>query len=123
MAWRESQVGCRPNQFLCLEGADNFYEKCVLCHNADKFKGSLRLDSYSGLMHGGKDGLVIHPGETGKSELFRRITLPPGSKDAMPAEGKPALTADEIKVIEVWIAAGATPNIPETALAGIATPR
>jgi uncharacterized membrane protein len=108
-----------PTSFYALRVHPIFTEKCVLCHNAEKFKGSLRLDSYSGLMHGGKDGLVIHPGQTGKSELFRRITLPPGSKDFMPAEGKPALTAPEIKVMEVWIAAGATPNIPDAALQGL----
>ena len=111
-----------PTSFYALRVQPIFTEKCVLCHNADKFKGSLRLDSYSGLMHGGKDGLVIHPGETGNSELFRRITLAPGSKDFMPAEGKPALTAAEIKVMEVWIAAGATPNIPDTALARLPSP-
>ncbi len=118
----KAKLDVDPTSFYAVRVQPIFIEKCVLCHNADKFKGSLRLDSYSGLMHGGKDGLVIHPGETGKSELFRRITLPPGSKDAMPAEGKPALTAGEIKVIEVWIAAGATPNIPETALAGLPLP-
>jgi uncharacterized membrane protein len=96
-----------------------FNEKCVLCHNAEKFKGSLRLDSYASLMRGGKDGPVIHPGDTGKSELFRRVTLPPGSKDSMPAEGKPPLTAAEIRIIEVWTAAGATPQIPETAMQGL----
>ena len=116
---RKPKLDVDPTSFYAVRVQPIFIEKCVLCHNADKFKGSLRLDSYSGLMHGGKDGLVIHPGETGKSELFRRITLPPGSKDVMPAEGKPALTAAEIKVMEVWIAAGATPNIPETALAGL----
>jgi hypothetical protein len=115
----KSKLDVDPASFYGVRVQTIFTEKCVLCHNADKFKGSLRLDSYSDLMHGGKDGLVIHPGETGKSELFRRVTLPPGSKDFMPAEGKPALTAEEIRVIEVWIAAGATPNIPDTAVRGL----
>jgi hypothetical protein len=95
-----------------------FEEKCVLCHNAEKFKGSLRLDSYQNLMRGGKDGPVIHRGEPGKSELFRRITLPRESKDFMPSEGKPALTAAQTKIVEVWITAGATPRIAETGIAG-----
>jgi hypothetical protein len=96
-----------------------FEDKCVLCHNAGKFKGKLRLDSYEHVMRGGKDGLVIHPGEPGKSELFRRVTLPPDNRDFMPAEGKPALNAAETKIIEVWIAAGATTRIAEEAIQGL----
>lgn len=34
----------------------------------------------------------------------------------MPAEGKPALTEAEIHLLQVWIAAGATPQIPEAAM-------
>jgi hypothetical protein len=99
-----------------------FEDKCVLCHNAGKFKGKLRLDSYEHVMRGGKDGPVIRPGEPGKSELLRRVTLPPESKDFMPAEGKPRLSAAETKIIEVWIAAGATTQIPEAAMQGLPSP-
>ena len=105
-----------PTSFYATRVQPIFTQNCVLCHNAEKFKGSLRLDGYANLMRGGKDGRVVHPGETGKSELFRRVTLPPGSKDFMPAEGKPPLTAAETKIIEGWITAGATPRIPETAI-------
>lgn len=94
-----------------------FAEKCVPCHNASKFKGKLRLDTYEHAMIGGKDGPVIHAGEPGKSELFRRITLPAESKGFMPAEGKPALSAAEIKIIETWIAAGATTQIADAEIA------
>jgi uncharacterized membrane protein len=108
-----------PTSFYAMRVQPIFEEKCVLCHNAGKFKGKLRLDSYEHVMRGGKDGVVIHPGEPGKSELFRRITLPPGSKDSMPAEGKPALTASETKIIEAWIASGATTQIGEAAIQGL----
>ena len=111
-----------PTSFYATRVQPIFTEKCVLCHNAEKFKGRLRLDSYANLMRGGKDGLVIHPGEPGKSELFRRVTLPRESKDFMPAEGKPALTAAEAKIIEVWIAAGATPRIAATAVDRLPAP-
>jgi uncharacterized membrane protein len=114
---RPTQVD--PTSFYAMLVQPIFEDKCVVCHNAGKFKGKLRLDSYEHLMRGGKDGLVIHPGEPGKSELFRRVTLPPGSKDSMPAEGKPALTAAETKIIEVWIAAGATTQIGDTAIQGL----
>jgi uncharacterized membrane protein len=105
-----------PTSFYAMRVQPIFEEKCVLCHNAEKFKGKLRLDSYEAVMLGGKDGLVVHSGEPGKSELFRRVTLQPDSKDFMPAEGKPALSAAETKIIEVWIAAGAATQIAEAAI-------
>jgi Planctomycete cytochrome C len=108
-----------PNGFYAMRVQPIFEEKCVLCHNAGKFKGKLRLDSYEHVMRGGKDGRVIHPGEPGKSELFRRVTLPPDNKDFMPAEGKPALSAAETKIIERWIGAGATTRVAEAAIQGL----
>ena len=108
-----------PTSFYAMRVQPIFEEKCVLCHNAGKFKGKLRLDSYEHVMRGGKDGLVIHAGEPTKSELFRRITLPPDNKDFMPAEQKPALSAAETKIIEVWITAGATTDIADTAIQGL----
>jgi uncharacterized membrane protein len=118
----QSWVGEQPKSqvdltsFYATRVQPIFEEKCVLCHNAGKFKGKLRLDSYEHVMRGGKDGLVIHPGEVVKSELFRRITLSPENKDFMPPDGKPALTAAETKIIEVWITAGASIQIPEAAI-------
>jgi uncharacterized membrane protein len=108
-----------PTGFYAMRVQPIFEDKCVSCHNAGKFKGKLRLDRYEYVMRGGKDGPVVHPGEPGRSELFRRVTLPPGSKDSMPAEGKPTLTAAETKIIEVWIAAGATTQIAEAAIQGL----
>ncbi|HZQ94492.1 MAG TPA: c-type cytochrome domain-containing protein [Candidatus Sulfotelmatobacter sp.] len=108
-----------PASFYALRVQPIFQDKCVLCHNAGKFKGKLRLDTYEHVMQGGKDGPVIHPGATATSELFRRITLSPESKDFMPAEGKPALSAAEIKIIELWIAAGAPIQLEESAIQGL----
>jgi hypothetical protein len=84
-----------------------FDDKCVQCHGPQKKKGKLRLDSLDFVMRGGKDGVVVIPGDAKNSELYRRVTLPRDNKDAMPAEGKPGLTAAELKVIEFWIASGA----------------
>jgi uncharacterized membrane protein/mono/diheme cytochrome c family protein len=88
-----------------------FDDKCVQCHGPEKKKGKLRLDTFDYVTQGGKDGAVVKPGDPKNSELYRRITLPRDSKDAMPAEGKPSLTATEIKVIEFWIASGATEKL------------
>ena len=112
----EKDVSVDPASFYATRVQPIFNEKCTLCHNAGKFKGKLRLDGYSQAMRGGKDGRVIRPGDAAGSELIRRVTLSTQDKDFMPAEGKPALTEDEIKLIRVWIAAGATPQISEAAM-------
>ena len=97
--------------FFSSRVAPIFDDKCVQCHGPKKKKGKLRLDTFDYVMRGGKDGLIVKPGDTNHSELYRRITLPRDHKDAMPAEGKPGLTATEIKVIEFWIASGAAENL------------
>src|ERR1019366_8396371 len=116
-------IGADPASFYATRVHPIFADKCLSCHNADKHKGGLRLDSYQNAMRGGKDGKVIQPGDVHKSELFRRITLPSDSKDFMPAEGKPALTADETKLPELWIAAGAPVHADQHLLAGLPTLR
>jgi hypothetical protein len=93
-----------------------FADNCTTCHGPEKKKGKLRLDSFDNVMKGGKDGLVVKPGDPKGSELFRRINLPRDSKHAMPAEGKPGLSAAEIKVIELWITAGASQNVAAEAV-------
>jgi hypothetical protein len=115
----EKRTAVDPTSFYAMRVQPIFEDKCVICHNAGKFKGKLRLDSYEHVMRGGKDGPVIHAGEPTKSELFRRVTLQSENKDFMPAEGKPALSAAETKIIERWIAAGATPHIAEAAIQGL----
>jgi uncharacterized membrane protein len=94
--------------FFTSRVAPIFQDRCVTCHGPEKKKGKLRLDSFDYVMRGGKDGVVVKPGDPKGSEIFRRITLPRDHKDAMPAEGKPGLTTTQIKVIEFWIASGAT---------------
>lgn len=111
----QRKVQIDPTSFYATRVQPIFDQKCVLCHNAEKFKGKLRLDGYEQVMLGGKDGPVISPREPGKSEMYRRITLPPDSKDFMPADGKPSLSAAETKIIEVWIAGGATIHIADEA--------
>jgi hypothetical protein len=109
-----------PATFYGARIAPILREHCLLCHSAEKHRGGLRLNSYTALMHGGKDGLVIVPGDPQASELHRRVSLPVGAKDAMPAEGKPHLSAAEIRIIDLWIAAGASASLPRDAIAGAA---
>jgi uncharacterized membrane protein len=90
-----------------------FNSKCVSCHNTDKDKGGLDLTNIDSILKGGKSGNTIVAGNTEKSELFHRITLPPHSSKFMPADNRPPLTPVEIHFIKQWIATGAgyTKNI------------
>jgi len=93
-----------------------FVAHCYQCHGPDKQKGRLRLDSYALLMKGGKDGPVIKAGNAKGSELFRRVTLASSDDDAMPPQGKQPLAANEVKLLELWIAAGASPTLAANAI-------
>jgi len=97
-------------------------DKCVTCHNPNKHKANLRLDSFEQLMRGSKHGPVIKPGDPQHSELYRRITLAPDDKDFMPKDGKPRLTTDEVKVIELWLSAGASNTVAAEAVQGAPPP-
>lgn len=82
--------------------------KCYSCHGKNKQKGKLRVDDSLRLMKGGKDGVVIIPGNDMKSELAKRISLPREHDDHMPPKEKPQLSEQEIALIHWWIASGAS---------------
>jgi uncharacterized membrane protein len=106
-----------PNTFYGGQVQPIFAARCVSCHSAVKHKGSLRLDSYAGLLRGGKHGPVVRAGNSEGSELFRRVKLPSSHDDFMP-KGKPPLTADQMKTIELWIGAGASEMLAIDAIKG-----
>ena len=81
---------------------------CVVCHGPDKQKAGLRLDSHAWVMKGAESGAMVLPGNAAGSELHRRITLPAGDEEVMPSEGKPLLSREEIRNIELWILGGAS---------------
>jgi len=82
--------------------------RCAACHGEKRQKSDLRLDSFAGLLRGGKHGAVIRAGDAKNSELAVRISLPPSDDRAMPPSGKAPLTEDEKTVIRLWIAHGAS---------------
>lgn len=81
-------------------------KKCVQCHRGGKQKGELSVESLMALKKGGKNGPAVVAGKPDASELFRRITLDEDHKDFMPADGKPPLTKNEVKLIKWWIKEG-----------------
>ncbi|MFT3932502.1 MAG: hypothetical protein QM726_02710 [Chitinophagaceae bacterium] len=84
--------------------------KCISCHNPNKTNGDLDLTTIESIMKGGKSGNTIVAGNTEKSELFHRITLPVQSAKFMPADNFPALTPVEIHFMRWWIENGAVPK-------------
>ncbi len=83
-----------------------FQRACFECHGEKLQKGGLRLDQKSATLFSGQDSVVIARGAAGKSELYRRITLPGEHEDIMPNRGEP-LKKREIELIRDWINAGA----------------
>lgn len=83
--------------------------KCTECHNENKTKGKLRLDSHEFMMAGaeGADYPNVEPGDSEASELVYRMVLPTDDDDFMPPDGKDPLTAEELAVVRWWIDAGA----------------
>jgi mono/diheme cytochrome c family protein len=79
---------------------------CSECHGHAKQEGGLRLDRREAALRGGDNGAVIVPGKPDESELVRRISLPKGHDEAMPAKGEP-LAASQVERIRRWIEQGA----------------
>lgn len=98
--------------FYAVRIAPALDRTCVTCHNPNKIKGGLRMDTYALLMKGGDSGSAIEPGNVADSELYRRITLPHDDEEFMPSGNKKPLTPIETKWIELWIAAGASETAP-----------
>jgi uncharacterized membrane protein len=96
-----------------------FAGHCISCHGRTKHRAGLRLYSYNAVMRGSKHGAVIRAGDAKSSKLFHRITLPPTDDDFMPAQNKPPLSPDEVKLIELWISAGASGTQSADAIKGI----
>ena len=94
------------------------HAKCVSCHNPNKQKGDLVLNSSEGIMKGGKSGNTLVPGDIDKSELIHRVTLDPDNSKFMPANNQPPLTTVELGLMKWWVASGAdfNKNIAESKL-------
>lgn len=82
-------------------------KKCTTCHNQTKAKGRLVMTSVEEFIKGGKNGKEWVSGKPAESRMIKYIHLPLSDDDHMPPDGKPQLTKQEIKLLELWIAAGA----------------
>jgi len=83
--------------------------RCVSCHNAEKSKGYYRMDTYELLVKGGLEGDGLKPGSAAESHIVKLIELPIDDDMHMPPDGKPQVTAAELRVLRWWIDQGADP--------------
>jgi cytochrome c len=89
---------------------------CGKCHFDMNHKGGLSLQTKEATMKGGRDGVVVVPGDPAKSTLLTLIKHegPPDDPKPMPPKA-PKMSDADIAVIEQWIKAGAVmPNDPPT---------
>src|SRR6516164_6827634 len=94
--------------------AQVFRARCGSCHNPDKQKGGLNLDTYGTAMQGGGSGKVIEPGDPEGSTLLMLVShkeephMPPNSAK---------IPDPEIELIRKWIEGGALENSGSVAAA------
>lgn len=74
-----------------------FERSCVRCHDANKAKGGVRLDTLEEAMW------TVYPGQPDLSDIVIVIELPEDDPDHMP-ENRPSLPKAEIQTIRDWIA-------------------
>jgi len=81
---------------------------CGKCHFDVNHKGGLSLETKASTMKGGRDGVVIVPGDPASSVLVKLIRHegPPDDPKPMPPK-LPKISDADIATIEQWIKAGA----------------
>ena len=84
-------------------------QKCNKCHNADKSKGDLRMDTHELLLKGGEaePGKTVVPSKPAESLFIVRVELPLDDDEHMPPEGKDQMTKEELELVRWWINEGA----------------
>ena len=89
-----------------------FDASCVKCHNGDRAKARLHMDTLEGVLKGSKQGSIIAPRNSAKSWIVL-VTAHATDDDMtwMPPLGNKAgikpLTPDQIGLIRAWIDQGA----------------
>src|SRR5271157_2235121 len=70
-------------------------QSCLRCHGPERPKSHFRLDNRASALKGGREGIDIIPGDSGKSPLIRYVA---GADDEikMPPPGKGNLTDEQI---------------------------
>lgn len=86
-------------------------ESCVECHGEKKMKARVRVDTFNGMIKGGRRPGVVW-GHPEASRIYRVITRPRGTEGAMPPGKRDPLTEEQIDKIREWIMIGPAEDIP-----------
>lgn len=80
--------------------------KCVKCHNPNKYKGGLMMHSQEAILKGGERGPLFVSFDPNSSRLYNYPKLPMNDKLHMPPEGNSQLTENEVEILRIWIEGG-----------------
>src|SRR6266849_4715393 len=78
---------------------------CAECHNADKLRGGLNMESFKTLEQGGENGSVFVASKPDESRIVLQVEGK--AKPKMPPAKAKQPPPDELTVLRSWIAAGA----------------
>jgi len=81
-------------------------QKCISCHGIDKSKANLQLHNPESILKGSENGDILKSNLKGESVFLNRIHLPMEDEEHMPPDGKLQLTADELRILTLWIKSG-----------------
>lgn len=79
--------------------------RCLECHAGQDPQGSLALDTAASFARGGQTGPAVVPGDADASLLVRAVRRQDPAVSPMPPDEP--LSADEIALVEAWVASGA----------------
>src|SRR6266849_6192611 len=82
-----------------------FARFCVECHNPEKLRGGLNLESFEALEQGGDNGSVFVGGKPDESRIVLQVEGK--AKPKMPPQKARQPEPNELSVLRAWIAAGA----------------
>jgi mono/diheme cytochrome c family protein len=83
-------------------------KECGECHYATAHKGGLSMATKAGMFKGGRDGVVVVPGDPANSLIVKLVRHEGPVDDPMPMPPKkPKISDEEIAVITQWVKAGA----------------
>ncbi|MCI0620841.1 MAG: DUF1553 domain-containing protein [Acidobacteria bacterium] len=95
-----------------------FEEHCQSCHTGESGQGGFDLSTTEGLLHGGKSGRAVVPGNASGSLLYKLVAHK--QEPVMPHKAA-KLSREVIALLEVWINVGA-PTTPDVAAVTKAAP-
>ncbi|RRB04096.1 c-type cytochrome domain-containing protein [Larkinella rosea] len=81
--------------------------RCIQCHNPEKSKADLRLDSPEMIKKGSEDGPILVAGKGAESKMIKVCLLPEEDDHHMPPKGKTQLTENQVALLTWWINQGA----------------